>query len=75
MTFKVKIPKNIEPGSYDVRVIGYYGISSPKIFKVGIDLEHNSETTGKNNSIENAQDLKLESVANGKIQKPFSGLL
>ena len=74
-TFKVTIPQGIEPGNYDVRVLSYYGLSSPRIFQVSSATdakEINSEETGKNNSVETAKFLGLESVANGKIQKQLA---
>lgn len=74
-TFKVTIPKNIEPGNYDVRVLGYYGFSSPRMFQVSDASgakEINSELTGKNNTVEKAKFLGLESIANGKIQKQLA---
>ena len=72
MSFKVTIPKNIKPDSYDVRVLGYYGLSSPRIFQVSATLdpaEVDSESAEKNNTVASARVLSLESVANGKISK------
>lgn len=70
MSFKVTIPKNIKPDSYDVRVLGYYGLSSPRIFQVSAasdPAEVNSESAEKNNTVASARALSMESVANGKI--------
>ncbi len=70
MSFKVTIPKNVKPDSYDVRVMGYYGLSSPRIFQVSATadpVEVNSESAEKNNTVASARALSLESVANGKI--------
>ena len=70
MSFKVIIPKTVKPDSYDVRVLGYYGVSSPKIFQVSAPsgpAEVNSESAEKNNTVVSALTLSLESVANGKI--------
>ncbi len=71
MSFKVTIPKNVKPDQYDVRVKGYYGLSSPRIFQVSASsdpAEVNSESE-KNNTVATARALSLESVANGKIAR------
>ena len=71
-TFKVFIPKNIQPGNYDVRVLGYYGLSSPRIFNVSNAVEVNSESQPKHNNPETALPLEIEQVANGKIRKQYA---
>lgn len=72
-SFKISVPENIKPGFYDVRAVGYYGMSSPCLFYVAekgagneIDSEKNKV---KNNSIEHALSLSLEETANGKVEK------
>lgn len=71
MAFQVTIPKTVPPGSYDVRVSCYYGMSSPRIFQVSPvsePAEVDSEGAA-NNSIETARALGLEGVANGRISQ------
>ncbi|MFK5920629.1 MAG: pre-peptidase C-terminal domain-containing protein [Verrucomicrobiota bacterium] len=70
--FRISIPKDIKADSYDVRVLGYYGLSSPRIFQVSSanePAELDSELENKNNTVETAKSLSLEGIANGKISK------
>jgi len=72
-TFNVIIPENVKEGFYDVRVSGYFGLSSPRLFQVSSNVggsEINSEHENiANNSIPTATTLPLEAIANGKIAK------
>ena len=71
-TFKVMIPKSVKPGNYDVRVLGYYGLSSPRIFNVSNASEVNSEASPKHTNVEGAIPLEIEQVANGKIRRQYA---
>lgn len=64
--FMAHIAANVEPGVYEARVIGRFGISNPRCFVVG-DL---NETLGPatNNSIANAAAVSLGTTINGRSE-------
>src|SRR5262249_23253362 len=63
--FKVTIPANTPLGLYDVRVIGKWGVSNPRVFAVG-DLPETVEKEPNNDTPE-AQKVPLNSTVNGVI--------
>jgi hypothetical protein len=63
-TFSVAVAANVEPGVYECRATGLYGTSNPRSFVVGRlpeVIENNANAT-----TEQAQELQLNSVINGK---------
>jgi len=62
--FKVKIAGDIPPGTYDVRVVGRFGISSPRLFAVSKGLTDVAEKE-PNNEAEKAQVVAVNSAVNG----------
>ena len=63
--FDVQIAANTPVGLYEVRAIGQYGISNPRVFVVG-DLPELLEVE-PNNDAPQAQPVELNSVVNGVI--------
>ncbi|MCZ2342437.1 MAG: hypothetical protein LC104_11660 [Bacteroidales bacterium] len=66
--FKVTIPPDALPGSYDVRVVDQHGISNPRLFTVGRLPEVNE--TEPNNDVPQAQKVTTGTVVNGTIASP-----
>ena len=66
--FTVTIPAQTPPGTYDVRAIGTFGISSPRSFVVGSRPEELE--TEPNDQIGSAVRVPLDVVINGRIEKP-----
>jgi hypothetical protein len=66
--FKVTIPADVPPGTYDVRFVSKDGVSNPRAFVVG-DLP---ETTEKepNDDVDKAQEIPLNSVVHGAVTTP-----
>jgi hypothetical protein len=61
--FVVSIAPDVPPGVYDARVIGRYGISNPRVFAVGNQLEVvETGSTG----MTNAMELAIGSVVSGR---------
>ncbi|MGE0756405.1 MAG: PPC domain-containing protein, partial [Pirellulaceae bacterium] len=65
---EITIPADAEPGVYDVRVVGKFGISGPRAFLVTrgpdqVDTEPNDDR-------EQAQFLGTEAAVNGRFDKP-----
>jgi hypothetical protein len=64
--FAAVIPADAPTGSYDIRVVGVYGVSSPQTFVVGSRPEL-IESSANNDSA--APVAKLNSVVNGRVEK------
>lgn len=66
--FTLTIPPEIQPGVYDVRVVGQYGVSGPRAFFVG----HRSECreVEPNDAADGAQPVDLDAIVNGRLDKP-----
>ncbi|HET6424115.1 MAG TPA: hypothetical protein VFG20_10555, partial [Planctomycetaceae bacterium] len=64
-TFTVNVAADVPPGVYEVRGVGLYGISNPRVFTVGNRKE--VPETEPNNSAEQATPLELNVTVNGKI--------
>ncbi len=61
----VAIPPKTPSGHHDLRVIGHLGVSNPRAFVVGSDLELTE--TEPNNTPEQANLIPINAVVNGQI--------
>ncbi len=61
--FEVSISLNVPPGTYDARLLGRFGVSTPRSFVVG-DVPERREA-GDHHSPEAASDLAPDVVVNG----------
>jgi hypothetical protein len=64
-TFTVTIAANVPPGSYEARVQGLYGLSSPRTFVVG--LQNELSEAEPNNTLDKAGSLQPNMLLNGSI--------
>lgn len=62
--FTVSIPDSVQPGTYDVRVVGKNGASNPRLFSVGLLAELGEEKQ----SAESPQNVSLPSTVNGRTE-------
>ncbi len=62
--FKVSVAADVPQGTYDVRFVGRFGVSSPRLFQVTRKLAELPEKE-PNNTPEQAQELPLGCVLNG----------
>ncbi|OAI50709.1 hypothetical protein AYO44_05420 [Planctomycetaceae bacterium SCGC AG-212-F19] len=62
--FKVSIATDVPSGTYDTRVVGKYGVSSPRLFAVSHDLVEVAKK-GPNDEPATAQAIEVNSVVNG----------
>jgi Bacterial pre-peptidase C-terminal domain len=62
--FKVSIAADVPSGTYDARVVGKYGVSSPRLFAVSHDLVEVAEKE-PNDDPATAQPVAVNSVVNG----------
>ena len=62
--FKVSIAADVPSGTYDARVVGKYGVSSPRLFAVSHDLVEVQEKE-PNDDMATAQAVEVNSVVNG----------
>src|SRR4051794_9098741 len=62
--FKVSIAADVPSGTYDARVIGKYGVSSPRLFAVSHDLVEVQEKE-PNDDMATAQAVEVNSIVNG----------
>lgn len=65
--FNVNVGEDVPPGTYEVRVVGRYGISNPRAFVVSGLNEVVKE--GNANSVENAMPLEVGTVVNARISQ------
>src|SRR5262245_942646 len=63
--FKINVPADVPPGTYDVRVVGKWGLSNPRPFVVGTLDELVEQET--NNDTPQAQKVPLNSAVTGTI--------
>jgi hypothetical protein len=63
--FVVTVAGDVPPGNHEVRTIGFFGISNPRIFVVGTQKETNE--TEPNNAREQAVALELNQTVNARI--------
>lgn len=66
--FDVVIPPGTPPGRYDVRVVGRYGRTNPRVFVVGTLPEAGEKEP--NNDVPEAQPLLLDTTVQGVISQP-----
>jgi len=62
--FKVSVADDVPSGTYDARVVGKYGVSSPRLFAVSHDLVEVQEKE-PNDDVATAQAVEVNSVVNG----------
>lgn len=62
--FVVSVSSNVPPGVYEMRVAGRFGLSNPRAFEVAAWTEINEK--GPNASAEQAQEIQLGQVVNGR---------
>jgi Bacterial pre-peptidase C-terminal domain len=62
--FKVTIAANVPAGTYDARVIGRYGVSSPRLFQVSHSLAEVVEKE-PNDDAATAQPIDVNAIVNG----------
>ena len=63
--FVVAVAADVPPGQYEVRTVGFYGISNPRFFTVGTQKEVNE--TEPNNAREQAAAVELNQTVNARI--------
>lgn len=62
--FKIKVAADVPPGTYDVRLVGRWGVSNPRVFAVSHGLQEVAEKE-PNNEPKEAQEVSLNSAING----------
>jgi hypothetical protein len=60
--FMVTVGSDIPPGTYDVRAVGKYGASNPRVFSVGVLKEITKEKNNRNTP----QKVELGTTINGR---------
>ncbi len=63
--FTVSVAADVPAGQYEVRTIGFFGISNPRFFVVGTQKELNE--TEPNNAREQANAVEFNQTVNGRI--------
>jgi hypothetical protein len=63
--FKVTVAANVPPGTYDLRLVGKWGVSNPRSFVVGDLAEVNEKEP--NNDVPEAQRIEVGTTINGVI--------
>src|SRR5207248_7906705 len=66
--FQVSIGGDVPVGNYDVRLVSKWGVSNPRTFVVGDQIEVLEKEP--NNDVEQAQRVPLGCVVNGAITAP-----
>ena len=66
--FELRIPESAPVGVYDLRAVGSNGMSSPRAFCVSDRTE--TVDAEPNDAVDAAQEVPLDSVVNGRIEKP-----
>ncbi|MCE9564066.1 MAG: PPC domain-containing protein [Planctomycetes bacterium] len=66
--FRLDIPAGTPVGAYDIRAVGTHGMSSPRTFIVSNRAE--ASEVEPNETLDTAQEVTLDSVVNGRIEKP-----
>lgn len=66
--FKVAIPAETPPGSYDVRLVNRFGISNPRAFVVSALAE--AVEKEPNNDVPQAQRVDMNSAVSGAVSSP-----
>ncbi len=65
-TFRVTIAPDVPPGTYDVRAVGRYGVSSPRLFEVSRGLAEVLKKKG-NHDPATAQPVAVNTVVTGTV--------
>ncbi len=63
--FTVTVAGDVPSGRYEVRAVGFFGISNPRALQVGTRAE--IAEVEPNNAVEQAQPVTLEQTVNGKM--------
>ena len=63
-TFKISIAAGVPEGTYDVRLVGKYGVSNPRLFAVSHGLSEVAEKE-PNDDIASAQPIAINTIVNG----------
>jgi hypothetical protein len=66
--FKVTVAADVPPGTYDLRVVGKYGVSNPRAFVVGNGEEANEKEP--NNDVPEAQRIAIGTTVSGVFTNP-----
>jgi hypothetical protein len=66
--FRLDIPAGVPTGVYDLRAVGLHGMSSPRAFFVSNRAE--MLEVEPNETFDSAQQVPLDVVVNGRIEKP-----
>lgn len=64
--YKVRAAADMPPGTYDVRTLGRFGVSSARLLAVSRGLKDVADN-GKNRSLAEAQVIEINSAINGTI--------
>src|SRR5207237_9218388 len=62
--FKISVAADVPEGTYDVRLVGRFGVSNPRLFAVTRDLADVPETE-PNNTAAQAQTIAVNSAIHG----------
>ncbi len=65
--FAIQIASDVPPGIYEVRAVGKYGVSNPRMFAVGNLTEALEQEP--NETLDKAQEVPLDSVVNGRSNR------
>ena len=64
-TFKVTVGQDVPAGTYDIRAVGRFGMSNPRLFAVSRQFSDVAEVE-PNNTIDKAQLIAVNSAINGQ---------
>ena len=64
-SFKVTVANDVPAGTYDVRAVGRFGVTNPRLFAVSRNLSDVREIE-PNNTIDKAQAIAVNSAVNGQ---------
>jgi hypothetical protein len=64
--FQITVAADVRPGTYDVYLVGRFGVSNPRLFAVSVDLVEVADN-GANREAASAQAIEVNSVVNGTI--------
>lgn len=63
--FKISVANDVPAGTYDVRAVGQFGVTNPRLFSVTRNLTDVPEVE-PNNTIDKAQAIAVNSAVNGQ---------
>lgn len=64
--FQITIAADVTPGTYDVYLVGRFGVSNPRLFAVSSNLADVADN-GDNREVAKAQAIEVNSAVNGTI--------